>query len=47
MFNGVPVIKIIAYNGISVSKKFIPANKHFDNGNMYLGIYILFIKKCK
>ena len=35
---------ITAYNGINVNKKLIPTNKHLDSGNMYLGIYTLFIK---
>ena len=35
----------LIYKGINVSKKFIPTNKHFDSGNMYLGIYILLIKE--
>ena len=38
----VPVKMITKYNGINVSKKLIPTNKHFSNGNIYFGIYILF-----
>ena len=41
----VPVNKITAYSGIRVNKKLIPTNKHFDNGKIYLGIYILLIKE--
>ena len=43
ILSGVPVAIIIAYNGIKVNKKFIPINKHFESGNIYLGIYILLI----
>ena len=28
-----------------VSKKLIPTNKHFDKGNIYFGIYTLFISE--
>ena len=42
-FNVVPVQIIIMYNGTKVNKKFIPENKHFDNGKIYLGIYTLLI----
>ena len=44
IFNPVPVNNITAYKGINVIKKLIPENKHFDKGNIYLGIYTLFIK---
>ena len=37
-FIPVPVNNITKYNGTSVNKKFIPTNKHFDNGNTYFGI---------
>ena len=40
----VPVRIITAYKGIKVSKKFIPTNRHFESGNIYLGIYTLLIK---
>ena len=41
----VPVRIITAYKGIKVSKKFIPTNRHFESGNIYLGIYTLLIKQ--
>ena len=31
--------RIIANHGIKVNKKLIPTNKHFEIGNIYLGIY--------
>ena len=42
---GLPDINTIKKKGIRVNKKFIPANKHFAIGKMYLGIYTLFIKE--
>ena len=41
----VPVNMITAYNGINVNKKLIPANKHFESGNIHLGIYTLLINE--
>ena len=44
-FKPVPVANITMYNGTSVNKKLIPTNKHFDKGNIYLGIYTLLISE--
>ncbi len=40
-----PLNITIKKNGTKVNKKFIPANKHFATGKIYLGIYTLFINE--